>query len=686
MPLCSAIKQQDDQSSSSTEKRIARRVPPPPERMVTRGVSGAIRHKSVGEILSGLDHNNISMTEPRKEKRTPPAMQTETGGLTTKTKRPTQQRAAVALAVARRPDAQYYPPQTYNGVKLHDLLSQKEGQFDLFAWYLHANAQPLYKAIQTAQRIVTTRDWTLAWDELRSIKAVQKIEDLKKKNLWSLRQPKRHKASPRSKTHWDILLDEMKWMRTDFKEERKWKVAMAYTISRAVMEWHWTEDKSSVCVKTRIPPPRLTLQQELDEQNSSNPHHFHSAPSPDTLQDEQMPLIKTEDFDSISQPTLPTPPQQLLVADLEPVGTPVDLPSVPCEEDNDATLVAAAQAAIQAYRSAILALDPNIPIFSFPLEGPPLDINILFPDLLAFEPPNPVHDDVYFNELEYGRINPISSLSTKKMILKKSGIRSAAAAIPYLSRKRKIDGEQINICPFMDQDNQRLAPRLPRNERYDMSPQTSSIFTPRKIRDIPASQPRAPHQPDMPRSSATGWTEDDDLCLISLILQYGFNWDLITDAFNSIRGSITGTTRASWECYERWKQNNLTTVSGQVSQGHIAKLKKEATRRQNLRKFDTAKRRQRQYNVFEAIKRSQKKREEAQKATTSAPAPRSAVETHGMNASGQRLPTAMELSIHKAQRDRQMTQMLWDQRQLTAAYGLGDVTATTTSCDAATAK
>lgn len=34
---------------------MARRVPPPPERMVTRGVSGAIRHRSVGEILSGLD-------------------------------------------------------------------------------------------------------------------------------------------------------------------------------------------------------------------------------------------------------------------------------------------------------------------------------------------------------------------------------------------------------------------------------------------------------------------------------------------------------------------------------------------------------------------------------------------------------------------------------------------------------
>ena len=38
-------------------------------------------------------------------------------------------------------------------------------------------------------------------------------------------------------------------MRTDFKEERKWKIATAYLIAHAVMEWHMTPDKSSVCIK-----------------------------------------------------------------------------------------------------------------------------------------------------------------------------------------------------------------------------------------------------------------------------------------------------------------------------------------------------------------------------------------------------------------------------------------------------
>lgn len=57
------------------------------------------------------------------------------------------------------------------------------------------------------------------------------------------------------------------------------------------------------------------------------------------------------------------------------------------------------------------------------------------------------------------------------------------------------------------------------------------------------------------------------------------------------------------------------------------------------------------------------------KATASANAaaavpPRSVIETHGMSTQGQRLPSAMELSLHKIQRERQMAQALIEQRQI----------------------
>ena len=41
-----------------------------------------------------------------------------------------------------------------------------------------------------------------------------------------------------------------------------------------------------------------------------------------------------------------------------------------------------------------------------------------------------------------------------------------------------------------------------------------------------------------------------------------------------------------------------------------------------------------------------------------------------MGSNGQRLPTAMELSLHKANRDRQVQQALMEQRQLSAGYSL----------------
>jgi E1A-binding protein p400 len=43
---------------------------------------------------------------------------------------------------------------------------------------------------------------------------------------------------PRNKVHWDYLLEESVWMANDFKLERKWKMAVAKKLSRAVMRYH----------------------------------------------------------------------------------------------------------------------------------------------------------------------------------------------------------------------------------------------------------------------------------------------------------------------------------------------------------------------------------------------------------------------------------------------------------------
>ncbi|KAF7724690.1 chromatin modification- protein VID21 [Apophysomyces ossiformis] len=696
--------QRPEDKSGDLAKKSARRMPPPPARMVTRGVSGAIRHKSVEEILAGLDNKELdSLPTPQKEKVPSLSLTTETAvhqqvSAPRPSARRTPQRTITPLL--RRSDSKNYPILTYNGHKFLDRRSDKFSTFDLYAWQLRANAQPLYKSLQTARKILTTHDWMLARDELKSIKTIQSIENLKKGNMWSLRQLKRQKSVPRTKTHWDSLLDEMKWMRTDYKEERKWKIACAFMLSRAVLEWHKAEDKSSLCVKALIPSPV-----EYKDSEKALESNTMSLEGPNQMPDiamgasdnqgivlneaQDMPVSPTKEEESTpassvipelspgntgeviqqvqqpsagegveadhqqsSGPSVPEPPKRKETE--TPTTTTTTTTSMTAEEPE--AMPTLSLETIEKIRTAVKTLSLDVPTLVLSDEEfADFNVDTVFPELLLYEPPKPDANDPYFDESEYGRIVPISKLSTRKLKFKKP---------QRLSRKRTADGQQIVI--YEEEEDKKDIKVLPRHERYDTAPLLSPLFAPKRLKDIPAQQPPTPQPPSGERSTSA-WSEEDDICLISLILQYSFNWELICDAFNTVRTPINGEKRTPWECHEHWKRNNLTSLSGQVNSAYVAKLKKDLSKRQSLFKFDSAKKRQRQYNIFEAIKKTQKKREESQRTSNTVAPPRSTIETYGMSSTGQRLPTAMEMSMHKAQRDRQMAQALLEQRQYSLA-------------------
>ncbi|XP_061865505.1 E1A-binding protein p400 isoform X12 [Colius striatus] len=66
----------------------------------------------------------------------------------------------------------------------------------------------------------------------------QRIAELRKEGLWSLRRLPKLQEAPRPKSHWDYLLEEMQWMATDFAQERKWKMATAKKMIRTVARYH----------------------------------------------------------------------------------------------------------------------------------------------------------------------------------------------------------------------------------------------------------------------------------------------------------------------------------------------------------------------------------------------------------------------------------------------------------------
>lgn len=77
-----------------------------------------------------------------------------------------------------------------------------------------------------------------------------RIEELKRSDKWSLRQRTKFQGPLRPKVHWDRLLDEMKWMRVDFREERKLKIALCYEMANAVNEY-WKYGKEACCIQTK---------------------------------------------------------------------------------------------------------------------------------------------------------------------------------------------------------------------------------------------------------------------------------------------------------------------------------------------------------------------------------------------------------------------------------------------------
>jgi len=87
--------------------------------------------------------------------------------------------------------------------------------------------QPLDSLLQTAHKTINTSNASLPFQEAQAHKIIRRIHNLQNGDKWSLRQPKRAPEPNRPTTHWDELLKEAKWMRTDFREERKWKMAFA---------------------------------------------------------------------------------------------------------------------------------------------------------------------------------------------------------------------------------------------------------------------------------------------------------------------------------------------------------------------------------------------------------------------------------------------------------------------------
>ncbi|KAJ2846942.1 chromatin modification- protein VID21, partial [Coemansia brasiliensis] len=175
---------------------------------------------------------------------------------------------------------------TYNYQDQIDELNTKS--INMYSWMLHAQEQPLYELIDGPSKMLSTKDWETVRDELVWVRAMERIEELKEQGKWSFWQPRRHRAPPRSKAHWDHVLAEMQWMHEDFTEERKLKRAMANMVASWIMDYHHAFDKSRYTVSghkrllpehfvSKIPSPTSEISPK-DEETEAKPEREPDSP------------------------------------------------------------------------------------------------------------------------------------------------------------------------------------------------------------------------------------------------------------------------------------------------------------------------------------------------------------------------------------------------------------------------
>ena len=116
----------------------------------------------------------------------------------------------------------------------------------------------------STSKALLTNDWEASLHERHDCAVVKRVYEWQQRSQWSLRQPKLYPEPATPITHWDHLLGEAKWLQTDFREERKLKIATCGKLAHWCREWHEASpfQRQKLQVKADLPVSHMALVQE----------------------------------------------------------------------------------------------------------------------------------------------------------------------------------------------------------------------------------------------------------------------------------------------------------------------------------------------------------------------------------------------------------------------------------------
>jgi chromatin modification-related protein VID21 len=586
--------------------------PGPPtrlERMTTRVQSGAIRQKSVSDIVSEIDkpipttnsERNVTKgaTDSELAELVSPARSespvTRMRSLLEKTKEnPRSKLSTVIFAKDKAP-----PSSSKNALVSSSGQTARESNGDYFLPLFLATASTdkrgvpsLDNLLQSAHKTITTSNAYIPINENQTAKVLRRIYNLQSSGKWSLRQPKRQLEPVRQTTHWDVLLQEAKWMRTDFREERKWKLAVARNLAYGCAEWVGSnaEDRRLLQVNARsqkaTPGPGASEDVDMVDESS----HDAASRTPD--------LVASGEFESLDD--FDEEPRLILDETVAPTA-------IFTLQDDDVVF------GLRRSPTSDKLLD-ELPMYSAPLEVPSADS--LDPDRAWKR-----------------RALPLSKYVEGRMELKFHA--------PPRKRSR-LEYEET------DDEDDHVVYGEPYSKRPTIPPEQTDValFNPEhkhtRDRIHAGHQFRPPSEYPMPLQSffecrtASQWTWAEDDELKAHVREYSYNWSLISSMLTSRSLFSSGAERRTpWECFERWisleglpadmqkthyfrayntrveaANRNVTAQAGQAPPQFNGQVVVQPPRRRSTTSFRVERRRQQKHlTLVDAMRKLAKKRE-----------------------------------------------------------------------------
>ncbi|EPS28733.1 hypothetical protein PDE_03679 [Penicillium oxalicum 114-2] len=490
------------------------------QRMTTRVSSGAIRHKSVSEILGETPRQfNHEKPHAKPEPQTPESL-ARMRFKDRKIREKERSRVSTVVFPKQAPSVQEKTDAT-------DLVSREstdavaklnEEQDYLFTLFLNrAYAPPrgtnLNTLLASAHKTLSTSNHLLEYQEQMDCRTLRRIYALQNANRWPLRQMKRSIEPHRSFSHRDVLLDHMKWMRIDFREERKWKLAAAKSCAEWCAEYVNSDKEHRSLLRVNVKAPSSIP----STSETSGPG---LAPSSTTPGDDSI---------TVSHPT----PDLVPSAEEESVSDGFN------EEHRHDLQDTVAPAAIFS-----LGSDE----FNFSLDMTPSAEKIL-DELPLFEPvrfkTGPQQPDFKILPDSTWRLDllPVTKFASTKITFQRD-----------VEHHRKLT--RFEYSQYASSSEHSSA---------DLPPEQNNValFRPenKPIRDRihPGHSFRPPTEHPMPSvgffesRQSSQWTVTEDDELRRLVKEYSYNWSLISSCLTPPSLFTSGAERRTpWECFERW--------------------------------------------------------------------------------------------------------------------------------------